>query len=203
VEEDGLAMMRNAGLRRLLRVFVDSGSQVEGLKILQDWQDESLRYTKRLRSQQLRFYHWRDDLYRKLCDWLAKTYDVIVWEDLGLKQMAEQDSGEYAIENAQFYRQNASLSTVRGFLQQAMAKHGRLLHPVNSAWTNRCSWCGEYLQPSSNLLVVCEKGHTNDIDQAASAYLLSQIDRPASTTNNPPQIPVELQRCLRITGGNS
>lgn len=193
-----LQKMGVGGLRRLNRLLTETGIDDAATATLAEWKERAEQYTRWIRGQQLNALAHRQDHYRKLADWLARNFDVIAWEgDLGLKEMAEEDSGQHAIENAKTYRHLASLHLLRTYIAQALKKHGRTIQPVKTAWTNRCAWCGAYLEPSSNLLAVCENGHTNDVDEAASAFLCSQIETPAGMCEKAAEIPTQLNRYLR------
>lgn len=193
-----LRKMGVGGLRRLRRLLREAGIEDAAVTALTEWQGTAERYSRWIRGAQLNAVRHRNDHYRKKADWIARNFDVIAWEsDLGLKEMAEEDSGQYAIENAKTYRHLASLSTLRLFIAEAMKKNGRKIEPVKSAWTNRCRFCGEYLEPTSKRLVVCGNGHTNDIDEAAAAFLCNQIEGIASTGGEKAEIPAQLSRYLQ------
>lgn len=192
-----LQKMGVGGLRRLRRLLVEAGIDDIAVLILTEWQSKAEQYSRWIRGAQLRAIRHRDDHYRKIADWIAQNYDVLAWEgDLGLKEMAEDETDNYALENAKTYRHLASLSTLRRFIAEALKKHGRTLAPVKTAWTNRCLHCDGYLEPTSKLLAMCENGHQTDIDESASTFLCRQIETPASISTKRVEIPAELGRYL-------
>jgi len=197
----GRVKMRDGGLRRLLRMLREANTETEAIPILEEWDTKARLLRRRIRGAQLTALQHRDDHYRKLADWLARSFDALAWEgDLGLKEMAEDDSGEPALENAKTYRHLANLHTLRLYVRQAFAKHGRELKDCKTAWTNRCFYCDAYIEPTSKLLAVCENGHKTDIDRSASTFLLNQLEAPASTPVNTLEIPGLLRRYLRAMG---
>lgn len=170
----GIAKMRAGGLHRLRRCLADAGIAVE---TLDEWATRYERQWRRLRAAQLDWLAARNYLYRCLAAWLADNYDVIAWEQLGLKEMAEADEQEPAIRAAQKHRQWAALHILRGYVREAMNKRGRDLRAYDPAWsTLECRVCQALAEPSSDLFLRCANGHVWDQDENAAGNLLSVIE---------------------------
>jgi hypothetical protein len=195
----GLSRMRAGGLRRLARLLNENGIEDKFTQILAEWREKADLFRRRIRGAQLNAFAHRDDHYRKLADWLARSFSIISWEgNLELKVMAEEVTGEYAIENAKKYRVLASLHLLRSYIRQAMAKHGRKLLNCGAAYSTRiCVVCGGHIETGSKLLLRCDNGHQNDQDVNAATYFCSQIEAPANTESDAAGISPELQRYLR------
>lgn len=177
-----LVKMRAGGLRRLRRVLDDAGIRVT---CLNEWYEDYTVRARRLRGAQLRIGRARDDLYRHLADWLARHADVVAWEgDLDLKDMAEASTDSVALKLAQKYRQMASISMLRRFITEALAKRGRTLIDAETAGsTITCTVCGADIAPTAKLQARCAEGHWEDQDVTAAVNIWRDIpiERRATT----------------------
>lgn len=105
----------------------------KGLYDYQNWQKANAiknRYMSRITNQ-------RSDYLHKVTDQLVKEYDVIVIEDLKVKNMTKNHHLSHSI-----LRQ--SWSRFREMLEYKCKKYGKTLVVVNPAYTSRiCSICGQ------------------------------------------------------------
>lgn len=199
-----LTKVRSSGLRRLLFSLREAGI-TDAVEILEAWEARAVDLRRWIRVAQLKAANQQKDQYRKLAHWLATHFDVIAWEGkLGLKEMAEDDPTDYALKNAQGYRQMASLYRLRLYIEQAMKKAGRELRDGGTAYSSQtCAHCGGVIEPSRKLLVMCENGHQWDQDANTSALFCKQIEGVASISEKAASIPDDLRRCLKIVPANA
>ena len=167
----GIVKMRAGGLRRLRRALFDGGVSMD---YLDDWFFRHIELSKRIRKAQLRIYATRNTMYRNLAAWLSRNFAALAWEDdLSLKDLAEDKSGEYAIDNAQKYRQFAGLSILRGYIREKMAS--RIPEISGSYTTQECYACGAHIESGASLHLTCENGHQNDQDVNAARVLYNRL----------------------------
>jgi hypothetical protein len=195
---NGLAKMRSGGLERLLGYLSDL--ECEGREALSSWKRDYDEGYRRVRALQTAFERRKQDHYRKIAAWIARSYDVVAWEgDLGLKEMAEDESEEYAIRNSRKWRQYVGLYQLREYVRQAMGKQGKVLIDDKAAYSTRtCSECGGEIQGSAKLVLECENGHRQDQDVNASLNFVQAIPAEySSSERSRPEIPADLKGWLR------
>lgn len=182
-----LTRMRIGGLRHVLRLLREADVVCEPLAV---WDARHTVRARRLRASQLQIARSQDYDYRLLADWLVRHYDVISWEgDLGLKALAEttpdvDDVAPYALNESQKYRQQASLSRLRRYIREAVARDGRVLLDQKAEYTTRtCADCGAPVPATPHLLATCLEGHTADQDVTAARNLWQMIDESARLCN--------------------
>ena len=192
----GIMKMRAGGLNRLARMLERAGIT---LPALAEWQARHLQLARRIRAAQLHQTNRKDYLYRLIARWIAENFDILAWEDaLGLKEMAMDASGEYAIEEAKKYRQYAGLYRLRQFIRETMNAPGRKLVDGGTAYSTRtCTVCGGQIEPSAKLWLTCENGHREDQDVNASRNLWQAIpeEMRAGAASAPP---VRLSQLLPV-----
>lgn len=189
-----MTQLRQGGLVRLLGALErDGGEELAGaVEFLRGWKDKNDRLRKRINDTRDRLLRRRDGAYRNLALWLCRTYDRVIWEgDLSLKDMAENATGDEALENAAKYRAWASLYVLRSAVKEAAAKLGAELVPGETAGTTTtCMECGRECEPTARLKIKCPVGHEADQDIQASYNLLNQIPRE--------ELPRESKACVAV-----
>ena len=120
----------------LVKSQQEANKKVLGAKSLSDyrnWQKANVaknRYMSRITNQ-------RDDYLHKITDQMVREYDVIVIEDLKIKNMTKNHHLARSI-----LRQ--SWGRFRDMLEYKCKKYGKILIKVNPAYTSRiCSKCGK------------------------------------------------------------
>lgn len=167
----GIVKMRAGGLRRLRRMLFDGGVSMD---YLDDWYFRHDEIARRIRKAQIRIFATRNAIYRNLAAWIARHYTMIAWEsDLRMKDLAENESNEYAIIEAQKHRQFAGLSILRGYVKEKM---GERLPKISGKYsTQECSVCGGHIEPGKAMILTCENGHRNDQDINAARVLFGRL----------------------------
>ena len=128
----------------------------------------------------------RKDLYMKLGKWFAEHYDVLVMEDIQVKQLVDKSGKKLRMR-----LQDVAFHELRSIMEYQLNKYGRKLILVNPAFTSMtCARCG-YIKKDLTLadrIFVCPRcGWTVDRDYNAALNLL----RDAGW--EPPLVPVELR----------
>jgi putative transposase len=128
----------------------------------------------------------RKDLYMKLGKWFAEHYDVLVMEDIQVKQL-DGKSGK----KLRMRLHDVAFHELRSIMEYQLNKYGKKLILVNPAFTSKtCARCG-YVKKDLTLadrVFVCPRcGWTVDRDYNAALNLL----RDAGW--EPPLEPVELR----------
>lgn len=194
----GIVKMRAGGLRRVRRELQEAGISYEFLEEWEWWYETDLR---RLRAAQIDWIRSRNYLYRLIAVWIADNLDVLGWEELNLKAMAEEakkrkearkqlhaQTGEWEertvreriLEASQKRRQWAALHILRGYIREAMAKRGRDLQDHPAAYSTQiCNECGLRILPGAELLLTCEARHTQDQDVNAARRFLTLVNGKA------------------------
>jgi len=128
----------------------------------------------------------RKDLYMKLGKWFAEHYDVLVMEDIQVKQLVDKSGKKLRMR-----LHDVAFHELRSIMEYQLNKYGRKLILVNPAFTSMtCARCG-YVKKDLTLadrIFVCPRcGWTVDRDYNAALNLL----RDAGW--EPPLVPVELR----------
>jgi putative transposase len=128
----------------------------------------------------------RKDLYMKLGKWFAEHYDVLVMEDIQVKQLVDKSGKKLRMR-----LHDVAFHELRSIMEYQLNKYGRKLILVNPAFTSKtCARCG-YVKKDLTLadrVFVCPRcGWTVDRDYNAALNLL----RDAGW--EPPLEPVELR----------
>lgn len=172
--------LRERGLLRLLRVE-DSSAEVR--EMLEWWNVRHHALWRRRSGLQARLLGNRRQLYVLLAQWLCRRYRTIGWEsDLGLKDMAEQETGPGALRAAAQYRVMACVSDLRLLIRQWATRCGTTLVGMAAGSSRTCTvgtadgdeWCGALITPGASRLLTCTRGHTIDQDHNAARQLFSQ-----------------------------
>lgn len=201
----GLTKMRAGGLRRLHAVL--KGHLTEAELILAEWIEDHAKQSSTLRAFQQRALASKQDAFRKIAHWLAKHADQLAMTGGKLKKLAEDPEQSLAVKNSQRQRQIAGQFYLREWVAKQFAKQNPMhvdeegnlspARPMMIEEAYRCE-CSGTIQRSGKLFCVCENGHWRDQDVAAAAYMLAQLESPASTSLPPLQIPPDLHRYLRV-----
>jgi Putative transposase DNA-binding domain len=175
----GFVQMRQSGLRKLLRELDTLGIEDDTVRervrgALLTWDAYDLKLMHRKVNFQGRVLRRKGFLYQNLAAWLTTTYRTITWEgDLSLKQMAEQETGNYALDASMKYRQFAGLYELRSWIKQDAVKNGCELIDAPAAYSTRTCWeCGELVENSGTLYLECVNHHRWDQDHNSSLNLL-------------------------------
>jgi hypothetical protein len=167
----GLVKMRGGGLRRIHRALRAAGVDCP---VLDAWSERHAELAKRIRRAQQRIFATRNHIYRNIAALLSRQVAVLAWEDdLSLKNLAEDESGSHAIENAQKYRQFAGLSILRGYIREKMLN--RIPKISGSYSTQECHVCGGHVEPGAAIVLTCENGHRQDQDLNAARILYGRL----------------------------
>nr|WP_011229430.1 RNA-guided endonuclease TnpB family protein [Sulfolobus sp. NOB8H2]CAA09118.1 hypothetical protein [Sulfolobus sp. NOB8H2] len=128
----------------------------------------------------------RKDLYMKLGKWFAKHYDVVVMEEIDVKQLVEKSERKMRmrLHDVAFYE-------LKSILKYQLEKYGKKLVLVNPTYTSKtCARCGyvNYDLTLGDRIFVCSRcGWTVDRDYNASLNILRNAGW------EPPLVPVELR----------
>lgn len=179
-----LQKMRQGGLTSLLgelRRLEDTeywGPAVaDAVDALEAWREHNAELAYQARELARRLVRRREWIYGNLAAWLTKTYAVIAWEgDLDLKGMREDPDREPALVAAAKNAQIAALGDKRQRIENAAAKYGAEILPLEAAGTtNRCWLCGEPIEVGPALKLMCAGGHLIDQDVNAVERMWSEI----------------------------
>lgn len=174
----GLNLMRQGGLRKLLRDLRENSNSATAIDRLEKWEEQDSRLRLIKANVQNRLIGRKLWLYQNLASWLTNTYRVIVWEgDLDLKEMAEQENKPPVLSAAAKYRQWAAISILRQCIKNATRKNGAVLLDGEMAYSTTTCWeCGEPIIEGGGkkLFTVCPNSHRHDQDVQAAKNLLSQ-----------------------------
>ena len=130
--------------------------------------------------------NFRKDIYMKLGKWFAEHYDVVVMEDIQVKQLVEKSERKL---RTRLY--DVAFHELRSIMEYQLRKYGKEIRFVNPAFTSKtCARCG-YVKKDLTLadrVFACPRcGWTVDRDYNAALNLL----RGAGW--EPPLEPVELR----------
>jgi len=128
----------------------------------------------------------RKDIYMKLGKWFAKHYDVVVMEDIRVKQLVGK-----SLRRLRMRLYDIAIHELRSIMEYQLKKYGKKLIPVDPAFSSKtCARCG-YVKNDLTLadrVFVCPKcGWVADRDYNASLNLLRRSGW------EPPLVPVELR----------
>jgi len=128
----------------------------------------------------------RKDIYMKLGKWFAKHYDVVVMEDIQVKQLVEKSERKLRMR-----LHDVAFHELRETIKYQMEKYGKEIRFVDPAFSSKtCARCG-YVKNDITLadrVFVCPKcGWVADRDYNASLNLLRRSGW------EPPLVPVELR----------
>ncbi|XDF44984.2 RNA-guided endonuclease InsQ/TnpB family protein [Saccharolobus solfataricus] len=121
----------------------------------------------------------RTDLYMKLGKWFAEHYDVVVMEDIHVKQLIGK-----SLRSLRRRLSDVAFSELRDLIKYQLEKYGKKLILVNPAYTSKtCAKCGyvkEDLSLSDRVFVCSNCGWIADRDYNASLNILrgSGSERP-------------------------
>lgn len=169
----GFDKMRGRGLVRLMHELPDTESIAR--QRIEQWREwDRPRFRRETRARQ-RFAQRRVDLYRNLAAEIAKTYDTINVEAVGVKRMIEDDERDPALKAADRYHQIAAPSDFLRCLSNAARKYGsQFVRKDAKKTTTTCSDCGAEMTSGADLMQRCVNGHLLDQDENAARNLLSQ-----------------------------
>ncbi|BBD73411.1 transposase [Sulfodiicoccus acidiphilus] len=128
----------------------------------------------------------RQDLYMKLGRWFAKHYDVVVMEDIDVKQLVGKSERKMKMR-----LHDVAFHELKRTLEYQLGKYGKRATLVNPAYTSKtCATCG-YVKKDLTLydrVFVCpECGWVADRDYNASLNILRNAGWES------PSVPVELR----------
>ncbi len=167
----GIVKMRAGGLRRLRKELFDAGISLE---FFESWYTRHVEMSKRIRKAQIRIQATKNALYRNIAAWLSRHCAVLAWEDdLDLKEIAESDTDQIAIKEAQKYRQYAGLFRLRSFIREKM--NDRIPKIEGAYSTQECEHCGGHIEPGPAVILTCENGHRCDQDLNAARVLFHRL----------------------------
>jgi len=167
---------------RALRKLKISHRRLSGKKFLsRNWFKAKIRLARAYEHLK----NLRKDVYMKLGKWFAEHYDVLVMEDIQVKQLVDNSSRKL--------RQrllDVAFHELKETIRYQMEKYGKKLVLVNPAFSSKtCARCG-YVKKDltlSDRVFVCPKcGWAADRDYNASLNLLRNAGW------EPPLVPVEL-----------
>ena len=167
---------------RALRKLKISHRRLSGKKFLsRNWFKAKIRLARAYEHLK----NLRKDVYMKLGKWFAEHYDVLVMEDIQVKQLVDNSSRKL--------RQrllDVTFHELKETIRYQMEKYGKKLVLVNPAFSSKtCARCG-YVKKDltlSDRVFVCPKcGWAADRDYNASLNLLRNAGW------EPPLVPVEL-----------
>ena len=165
-----------SGLQRVLRqtraLPVVVPNREATLEILSRWETETARHWREWRGLTNRLGRAKTAWVNKICKDMCQHYGTIAVEALTLKRMAEQEDQEPRIQAGQKYRQLSSPSTLLLRLQHTAAREGVRVVRVDPAYsTLTCAVCGETVEQTGEIFLVCAHGHTQDTDVNAAKIL--------------------------------
>ena len=128
----------------------------------------------------------RKDLYMKLGKWFAEHYDVLVMEDIQVKQLVDKSGKKLRMR-----LHDVAFHELRSIMEYQLNKYGRKLILVNPAFTSMtCAKCGHVkrdLTLADRVFVCPNCGWVSDRDYNASLNILSRSGSERSL------VPVELR----------
>jgi len=128
----------------------------------------------------------RKDMYMKLGKWFAKHYDVLIMEDIQVKQLVGKSDKKLRMR-----LHDVAFHELRSIMEYQLKKYGKKLIPVDPAFSSKtCARCG-YVKNDLTLadrVFICPKcGWVADRDYNASLNILRRSGW------EPPLVPVELR----------
>jgi len=127
----------------------------------------------------------RKDLYMKLGKWFAEHYDILVMEDIQVKQLVVN-----SLRRLRMRLYDVAFHELKDIIRYQMEKYGKKLTLVNPAFTSMtCARCGHVKKDLTlaNRVFVCPKcGWVAGRDYNASLNILRRSGW------EPPLVPVEL-----------
>ncbi|MBB5254139.1 IS605 OrfB family transposase [Sulfurisphaera ohwakuensis] len=128
----------------------------------------------------------REDLYMKLGKWFAQHYDVVVMEDIDVKQLVDKSERKLRMR-----LHDIAFHEFKEMISYQLEKYGKKLVLVNPACTSKtCAKCG-YVKKDLSLsdrIFICPKcGWVGDRDYNASLNILRRSGW------EPSLVPVELR----------
>ena len=124
----------------------------------------------------------RKDLYMKLGKWFAEHYDVLVMEDIQVKQLVGKPDKKLRMR-----LHDVAFHELKGVIRYQLEKYGKKLILVNPAFTSKCGYVKKDLTLAGRVFACPKCGWTVDRDYNAALNLL----RGAGW--GPPLVPVELR----------
>jgi len=135
----------------------------------------------------------RRDIYMKLGKWFSDNYDVIVMEDIDVKELVGK-----AYRRLRMRLQDAAFHELRSILKHQIEKYGKTFILVDPAFTSKtCARCGyvrEDLALSDRVFICPRCGWAADRDYNASLNILRRSGW------EPPLEPVELRPLPAFSG---
>jgi len=128
----------------------------------------------------------RKDLFMKLGKWFAEHYDVLVMEDIQVKQLVSK-----SFRRLRMRLHDVAIHELRSVMEYQLGKYGKEILFVNPAFTSMtCAKCGHVrrgLTLADRVFVCPNCGWTVDRDYNASLNILKHAGW------EPPLVPVELR----------
>jgi len=128
----------------------------------------------------------RKDLFMKLGKWFAEHYDVLVMEDIQVKQLVDK-----SFRRLRMRLHDVAIHELRSVMEYQLGKYGKEILFVNPAFTSMtCAKCGHVrrgLTLADRVFVCPNCGWTVDRDYNASLNILKHAGW------EPPLVPVELR----------
>jgi Putative transposase DNA-binding domain len=176
----GFVQMRQRGLFQLLEHSDDLSEDPATRDALTDLLTRWRERNRQLRTWKIvatdKAMAQRRMIYRRLAHWLTTQYQTITWEgDLSLKEMAEAElPDDPALSASMRYRQTASLSELRRYLQESALKQGCELIAAPAKNTTATCWeCGAAIVVTAARVLECANQHRTDCDYNAAKNLLA------------------------------
>ncbi|MCQ4343084.1 MAG: transposase [Sulfolobaceae archaeon] len=128
----------------------------------------------------------RKDMYMKLGKWFAEHYDVVIMEDIQVKQLVEKSERKLRMR-----LHDVAFHELRSIMEYQLRKYGKKLILVNPAFSSMtCARCGYFKKDLTlaDRVFVCPRcGWVADRDYNASLNILRNAGW------EPPLVPVELR----------
>jgi len=175
-----LPSLRQTGLVKLLRGLETHSLALEARSLLHRWLAENDRLRSLRSALQDRLVGRRQWLYRNVAAYLACRYArIAIAKDFSIKETIENPApGEFGIVLGHRYHHWAAVGELRAYLIEAIGKYGSqiLKADTGAAWgLAKCHLCGDEIETSASLELVCSNGHRLDQDVNTAFTLLKGI----------------------------
>ena len=168
---------------RALRKLKISHRRLSGKKFLsRNWFKAKIRLARAYEHLK----NLRKDVYMKLGKWFAEHYDVLVMEDIQVKQLVDK-----SLRRLRMRLHDVAFHELRSIMEYQLGKYGKEILFVNPAYTSmacaRCGYVKNDLTLADRIFVCPNCGWSVDRDYNASLNILSR------SGSERPLMPVELR----------